>query len=77
MTPEIQAQSRRAVQVITRDGQRLAAGRAVLFGLEEIGWHPRLVRLAQRRPLIWAIEIGYWIVARRRAFFGRFLFRDQ
>jgi hypothetical protein len=49
----------------------------MLFVLEEIDWHPRAVRLARRRPLVWAIEIGYWIVARNRAFFGRFLFRSE
>jgi hypothetical protein len=49
----------------------------MLFVLEEIEWHPRAVRLAGRRPLVWAVELGYWIVARNRAFFGRFLFRSE
>ncbi len=49
----------------------------MLFVLEEIEWHPRAVRLAGRRPLVWAVELGYWIVAGNRAFFGRFLFRSE
>jgi len=77
MTPVLREQARKAVQVITADGRHLSAGRAMLFALAEIGWHPRLVRLAGRRPFIWAVELGYWIVAHNRAFFGRFLFRSE
>jgi predicted DCC family thiol-disulfide oxidoreductase YuxK len=77
MTPALRAQARNAVQVITADGRQLSAGRAVLFVLEEINWRPSLVRLAGRRPFIWAVELGYWIVARNRQFFGRFLFRSE
>jgi predicted DCC family thiol-disulfide oxidoreductase YuxK len=77
MTPALRAQARKAVQVMTADGRHLSAGRAILFALEEIEWHPRVVRLAGRRPLIWVVELGYWIVARNRPFFGRFLFRAE
>ena len=77
MTPELEKRARRAIQVITHDGRRLSAGRAVLFVLEEIGWHPVLARLGQRRPFVWPIELGYWIVARNRSFFGRFIFRSD
>jgi hypothetical protein len=77
MTPALRDQARNAVQVITADGRQLSAGRAMLFVLEEIDWHPRAVRLARRHPLVWAVELGYWIVARNRAFFGRFLFRSE
>jgi hypothetical protein len=77
MTPQLREQARRAIQVVTSDEQRFAAGRAVLFVLEEIGWHPRLARLGRHRPWIWVIELGYWIVARSRPFFGRFLFRAE
>ena len=75
MTPELRERARASVQVITRDGKRLAAGRASLFVLAEIGWNRRLVRLLQWRPLIWAVELGYRIVARNRRLFGRLLFR--
>ena len=77
MTPALRAQSRKAVQIITADGRQLSAGRAILFALEEIEWHPRVVRLAGRRPFIWVVELGYWFVARNRPFFGRFLFRSE
>jgi hypothetical protein len=77
MTPALREQARKAVQVITVDGRQLSAGRAMLFVLEEIDWHPRAVRLAERRPFVWAVELGYWIVARNREFFDRFLFRAE
>jgi len=77
MTPALREQARKAVQVIAADGRHLSAGRAILFALQEIDWHPRAVRLAGRRPFLWAIELGYWIVARNRPFFGRFLFRAE
>jgi len=77
MTPALREQARKAVQVITADGRQRSAGRAILFILEEIDWHPRAVRLAGRRPFIWLVELGYWIVARNRPFFGRFLFRSE
>jgi hypothetical protein len=77
MTPALREQSRKAVQVITAEGYQLSAGRAILFALENIEWHPSTVRLAGRRPFIWLVELGYWIVARNRSFFGRFLFRAE
>lgn len=77
LTPALRAQARSAVQVVTADGRHLAAGRAILFALEETHWHVRAVRLARRRPVIWLVELGYWLVARHRSFFGRFLFRSE
>ena len=77
MTPALREQARKAVQVLTVDGRQLSAGRAVLFALAEIEWHPRIVRLAGRRPFIWVVELGYWIVAHNRSFFSRFLFRSE
>lgn len=77
MTPQLRERARQSVQVVTHDGTRLAAGRASLFVLAEIGWHPRLVRLGGRRPFIWLVELGYRIVARNREVVGRFLFRPD
>ena len=77
MTPALREQARSAVQVMTTDRRQLSAGRAILFVLEEIAWHPWAARLAGRRPFIWVVEFGYWIVARNRSFFGRFLFRPE
>jgi len=71
----LRRQARTAVQVVTDEGRRLSGGRAVLFVLEEIGWHPGLVRWGGRRPFVWVVEWGYRVVARHRAFFARFMFR--
>ena len=72
MTPELAAACRKAVHVLTDDGQLLRAGRASLFVLGEIG-HPWLARLLGLPPLIWLVELGYAIVARHRSFFSRLL----
>ena len=77
MTPELREHARQAVQVITIDGTQLSAGRAVLFVLEQIGWHPALARLGQRRPFVWLVELGYHLVARNRAVLDRHLFRAE
>jgi hypothetical protein len=77
MTPALREQARKAVQVITANGRQLSAGRAILFALAETHWHPSVVQLASWRPFIWLVELGYWIVARNRPFFGRFLFRSE
>ncbi len=75
MTPALRRQAERAVQVITPQGQQLSGGRAVLYVLGQVGWRPGLVRLASRRPVLWVVELGYWVVARNRSLFSRFLFR--
>lgn len=77
MSPELQQQARRALQVITRNGRRLSAGRAVLFVLEELDWHPTLVRLAQQQPFLWAVELGYGLVAHNRGLLARLLSRRR
>jgi hypothetical protein len=77
MTPRLRKQSERAIQIITRQGNQRSAGRAVLFALQEIGWHPWLTRQGQRPPFIWLIELAYWIVARNRPFFSRLLLRSH
>ena len=68
MTDELAERCQRAVHVITPAGQTLAAGRASVCVLGLIGY-PRLARLAGRPPFIWAVELGYWVVARNRRFF--------
>lgn len=65
------------MQAITPEGQQLSAGRAVLFVLLQVGWRPALVRLASCRPFVWGVELGYWVVARERSLFSRFLFRGR
>ena len=77
MTPELYAQSKRAVQVVAPGGHRISGGRAVLFVLQTVGWHPLLVRIAGLPPFVWIVELGYRIVSRNRSFFSRLLFRRR
>jgi predicted DCC family thiol-disulfide oxidoreductase YuxK len=72
MTPLLMVQAQRAAQLITMDGRQLSGGRAVLFALRETNWHPHLVRLLEHRPFIWAVELGYKIVAANREHFAWF-----
>lgn len=72
MTPELAAACRKAVHVLTADGQLLRAGRASLFVLGGIG-HPWLAGILGLPPFIWLVELGYLIVARNRSFFSRVL----
>jgi len=77
MTPALRAASARAVQVVQSDGTVVSGGRAVIFLLREVGWHPRVMAIAARPPLVWLVEIGYRTVAKNRQFFSRLLFRDH
>jgi len=74
MTPELRAACGRAVHLLTPDGRILRAGRACLWVLERIG-HPVLARVLALPPLVWAFELGYWLVARNRGLASRVLFR--
>jgi len=75
MTPALRRDAERAMQVVTQDGRRYSGGRAVLFVLERVGWRPALMRLAARRPFVWAIDGGYRVVAGNRNAFSRVFFR--
>jgi predicted DCC family thiol-disulfide oxidoreductase YuxK len=70
MTPLLRIQARRAVQIVTKDGRQLSGGRAVLFALREIGWHPFFVRMLEHRPCVWAVDLGYRIIAANRPHFS-------
>ncbi len=72
MTPERAAACRDAVHVRTATGEWLRGGRACLFVLAGVGW-PRLARLAALPPLVWAVELGYRIVARNRRAVSRLI----
>jgi hypothetical protein len=76
MTDALAARCARAVHVLGADGTLLAAGRACLFVLERTGF-PRLGRLLGVPPLVWAVELGYRVVARYRPFFARFFFTRE
>ena len=64
------------MHVITPDGRVLRAGRAALCALEQVGWRRTALALSTP-PLIWAVEIGYRVVADNSSFFSCILFRDQ
>lgn len=74
MTPALQQACAKAMQMITPDGTQLAAGRAVVFALEQVGASPTVMRVAARRPFIWVVEALYQIVARNRTLVSRLLF---
>jgi hypothetical protein len=74
MTPELRKACGRAVHLLMPDGQLLRAGRACLWVLERVGF-PVLARVLRVPPLVWAVEVGYWLVARNRQLASRFLFR--
>ncbi len=76
MTPELFAACKKAVHVVTMEGEILRAGRASLFLLEQIGWRIP-ARILALPPFIWAVELGYRIVAANRPFFARFLFKKE
>jgi predicted DCC family thiol-disulfide oxidoreductase YuxK len=67
----LRADCARAVQMITREGKNLRAGRAVISVLERIG----LRALAPLRfpPLVWLTEVGYRLVARNRRLISKLL----
>lgn len=74
MTPALKEACRKAVHVVTADGEILRGGRASLFIGEQLG-HRRLARVLRVPPLAWGVELGYQVVATHRPFFSRFLFR--
>jgi predicted DCC family thiol-disulfide oxidoreductase YuxK len=75
MTPALRRAAERGMQVITQEGRIYGNARAVLFVLETVGWHPRLMRLASRRPLVWIVDGIYRLVADHRNLFSRVFFR--
>ena len=76
MTPRLRRACARAVHVITPEGRVLRAGRAWLCVLHVLGWR-RTVAILSLPPLVWAIEVGYRVVADNRPVFARFLFRGE
>ena len=74
MTTELRQACARAVHVLTAEGPVLRAGRACLWVLERIGY-PGLARVLAPPPLVWVVEVGYWLVARNRRLASWVLFR--
>ncbi len=67
MTPELREACAKALHVIAADGQIYRAGRATLFLLEQVGWNG-FARVLALPPFVWAVEIGYALVAANRSF---------
>ncbi|MCH2185345.1 DUF393 domain-containing protein [Myxococcota bacterium] len=76
MTPELALACEKALFVIHPNGNQIRAGRAILYLFGVVGY-TRLARLGARRPWIWGIEFGYWLVARHRQIASRFLFTRE
>jgi predicted DCC family thiol-disulfide oxidoreductase YuxK len=74
MTPELRLACTRAVHVLTPEGDVLRAARACLWVLQRTGY-PVLARVLALPPLVWVVELGYWLVARNRGLASRVLFR--
>jgi len=76
MTPELREACARAMHVRTEDGHFLRAGRATLFVLDRLGGAWRFAaRVLRVPPFVWAVELGYWFVARNRGWIGPLLLR--
>jgi predicted DCC family thiol-disulfide oxidoreductase YuxK len=76
MTPELERACGRAVHLIRNNGEVYRAGRAVLMVLGSLGWR-RSSRILSLPPMIWLVELVYWLVATNRQLFGRYLFRNE
>ena len=76
MTPALAAECARALYIVHPDGTMTRAGRAILYMLGVVGF-PRIARVLAWPPLIWLVEIAYWIVARNRKLASRFLFTRE
>ena len=76
MTDSLARRCERAVHVLTPEGQVLSAGRASLYVLGKIGF-PRLARVGGLPPFVWGVELAYWMVARNRRVFSRWMFSGK
>lgn len=74
LTPQLRAACEKAVQLLDSKGTVFGAGRAVLAMLKCSRWH-RLARVLEWPVLLFAVELGYWQVARHRGAISRVLRR--
>lgn len=66
MTPARYEACKRAIHVIMPDGRVLRAGRAAMELLKVMGLRT-LGTIGSFPPMIWFIELGYWLIARNRS----------
>ena len=76
MDEALAAACSRAVHLRHPDGGLDRAGRACLSVLELVGYR-RIARLMRLPPLVWGVELGYWVVARNRILFSKLFFRGK
>jgi predicted DCC family thiol-disulfide oxidoreductase YuxK len=76
MTPDLYRRCQQALHVWFPDGRLLRGGIACLYILETLGYR-RTARFLRLRPCRWAVEAGYWLVARNRWLFSRFMFTRE
>jgi hypothetical protein len=76
MTDALREACARAIHVVKADGTILRAGRASMYILQYLGWG-WFARFLTYPPMIWFVELGYFIVARNRKLFAKFMFRDR
>ena len=76
MTEALARRCAHAIHVLTPEGVVLSAGRASLYLMDAVGWR-RFSAVFSTRPLIWLVEAAYRVVAGRRQWFSRFLFRPE
>ena len=75
MTAEFAAACEKDMYVLCTDGTVVRGGRGMLFVFGEIGWR-RTARWLLLPPMIWIVNVVYALVASKRRFFGRILFRE-
>src|SRR5256886_6521497 len=76
MTEALARRCAHVIHVLTPEGVVLSAGRASLYLMDAVGWR-RFSAVFSTRPLIWLVEAAYRVVAGRRQWFSRFLFRPE
>ena len=76
MTDHLRDACVKAMHVVAIDGKVYRGGRASLYILRHTGWG-WFARLLMVPPFVWSADLGYWIVARNRSFFAKFLFKRE
>lgn len=76
MTDALRVRAASELLVIRPTGEVLGGARAVLFVLEKTGWG-WFARFLRWPPMIWAIELGYRLIANNRISISKVLYGRQ
>ncbi|MFC1491104.1 thiol-disulfide oxidoreductase DCC family protein [Nitrospinota bacterium] len=74
MTSVFRVRCQHSIQLISPERGVLSSGRAVLEMLSLLGWN-RIAAIFSASTFFWAIDAGYWFVARNRGILSWMLFR--